>query len=118
MMNKNKRLAYILHQYFMTVKWFGICSEDILSENFVRGYIDHTDAPFEERIIGAPYCQTLARDLKYLFSKNVMTRSRVGVYHGQGFPKWVYRYRMDNESDEWKSAIALYEELTGEVWRG
>jgi len=68
---------------------------DILNAEFVEYYIDSTDANFVAMKYGAFKCPQLGKDLADMRVYRMLTRARIGLPGlGQGFPKWVYSYRL------------------------
>lgn len=70
---------------------------DILNSDFVVDYCEANEVPAAVQWFGAPKCKTLGADLGRLFREGYLTRGRVGIsdgLSGQGFPKWVYNYRV------------------------
>lgn len=70
-------------------------SADILNAKFVEDYINATRANFIAMKYGAFKCSQLSRDLSNMYSQGILTRARIGLPGlGQGFPKWVYLYKV------------------------
>jgi hypothetical protein len=70
---------------------------DILNSDFVWDYIEATEAPHKIQFFGAPKCAQLGRDLSKMYEKKMLRRYTCGVGNGlsgQGFPKWVYVYKL------------------------
>lgn len=70
---------------------------DILNSDFVVDYCEANEVKAAAQWFGAPKCKTLGADLGRLFREGYLTRGRVGIndgLSGQGFPKWVYNYRL------------------------
>lgn len=65
---------------------------DVLNADFVDAYIRATGVAYEPMPYGAHKCPSLGRDLGALFRAGLLTRARIGVGCGDGFPAWVYAY--------------------------
>jgi len=86
---------------------------DSLHQDFVDAYIVATGAGFTPKILGAPACDQLIRDLKELHGQGVLTRHRSGVQGmGSGWPKWVWAYRVaDGRVDECRRRAERFKAL-------
>lgn len=67
---------------------------DVLDAPFVDAYVQATGAATAERLIGAPQCLTLSRDLASLHRRGLLTRQSASVGGGPGWPTWVYVYSL------------------------
>ena len=77
--------------------WMGAWGPvDTLNRQLVVQYAYITGAKVDERIIGADKCRLLASDLRDLWKLGRCTRYTSGIegLSGQGFPKWVWSYRL------------------------
>jgi hypothetical protein len=92
-MEKIKRCDWILVEL---ASMHEHASVDILNQQFVDDYLTATGAVHSVMMYGAHKCPSLARDLSAMALKGFLNRSRVGLpgMSGEGFPKWVYSYRL------------------------
>lgn len=70
---------------------------DVLNSDFVTDYAEHTNTPAAVQFYGAPKCKALGADLAEMHRKGMLNRATIGIgdgLSGQGFPKWVYTYRL------------------------
>ena len=69
---------------------------DVLNRYFVDAYVDATRARAYVMPYGADKCPQLGRDLSSLAALGTLSRSRVSItgLAGQGFPKWIWSYRL------------------------
>lgn len=89
-MKPSDRHAWIA-QYLRGTKWV-----DVLHQAFVDAYIQATGAPARTMPYGADKCAQLGRDLSAMEADGVLDRTRSSItgLAGQGFPKWVWSYRL------------------------
>lgn len=95
-MEKSKRCDWIL------VELAGLhehASVDVLDQAFVDDYLDATGAVHSVMMYGAHKCPSLGRDLSSMALKGFLNRGRVGLpgMSGEGFPSWVYSYRLTEQ---------------------
>lgn len=69
---------------------------DVLNSDFVWDYLQEHDAPCAVMPYGAPKCPRLGLDLSTMYERGLLKRHRTGIegLAGQGFPRWVYSYRL------------------------
>lgn len=70
---------------------------DVLNSDFVVDYAEHTGSKAVVQFFGAPRCPQLGADLGRMHREGYVKRATVGIgdgLSGQGFPKWVYSYRL------------------------
>lgn len=66
---------------------------DVLNEEFVIGYINEFKPDYQVRLLGAPKCSQLSKDLGAMYKEGRLNRSAIGLpLIERGFPKWVYVY--------------------------
>lgn len=70
---------------------------DVLNSDFVVDYAEYTGSKAAVQFFGAPRCPQLGADLGRMHREGYVKRATVGIgdgLSGQGFPKWVYSYRL------------------------
>jgi len=70
---------------------------DVLNSDFVTDYAEHTRTRAIVQFFGAPKCAQLGMDLGRMHREGLLKRGTIGIgdgLSGQGFPKWVYTYRL------------------------
>lgn len=74
-------------------------SADVLNQDLVDRYAEHTGARYFGSIIGAGWCPLLAADLRRLYRLGLLKRGRMGMAGNwqPGFPRWVYSYSLNDE---------------------
>lgn len=96
-MKPNDRYEWILNYIQKKNKHFTYYRVDVLDSYFVWEYIEATNAPHSVQFFGAPKCPQLGKDLSHLYKTGKLERSPTGIgdgMSGQGFPKWVYSYKL------------------------
>jgi hypothetical protein len=75
---------------------------NILNEDFVDAYINHTNAPHEIMLYGTNRCPRLSQDLRRLYNKQRISRTAIGVPYARlyQFPTWVWSYYMKENTYE------------------
>lgn len=70
---------------------------DVLNADFVTDYAEHTRTRAVVQFFGAPKCPQLGSDFGRMHLEGLLKRGTIGIgdgLSGQGFPKWVYTYRL------------------------
>lgn len=98
------RSAYLM-RYLRTPPYKGCSFKqtlDVLNADFVDRYIDDCEITrFKASILGAHFCPVLGEDLARLYREGKLERWATGVGNGychMGFPRWVYTYRIRNDT--------------------
>ena len=90
---------------------------DVLNEDFVMGYAEHTGAKYRPSFFGAGWCGLLSRDLSRMVKLRQLKRSRHGLSAfegGPGFPKWYYSYQLTPYGVDLLNEIAAQAQAKGE----
>ncbi len=68
---------------------------DVLDTEFHDEFSKKFNVKQKFKMWGAAPCPTAMRYLKKLYDKKCVTRARVGISAGEGFPSWVWDYRIN-----------------------
>lgn len=104
MLNKATRLAWLLDYMLSRHKAISFMTFNVLDQDFVDSYVEATKAPSQFMLWGADRCPQLGKDLSYLHKQCVLMRVRTGIQGlaGQGFPKWVWSYRLTDSAEAYR----------------
>lgn len=72
---------------------------DVLNQDFVIAYCEATGVACGWQFFGAPKCPQLGQDLSAMKNGGYLSRTTAGIgdgLSGQGFPKWVWHYRLSS----------------------
>lgn len=91
MKNFDQRRRFILN--WLTQHAGGV---DVLNADFADAYIKANEAKFQPTNIGAFRVPQIGTDLSRMAKEGSLERSRIGIQGmgGQGFPTWVWSYRL------------------------
>lgn len=71
----------------------------VLSPEFVDAYIEYTGANYLVMMWGANKCRLLSSDLSRMYKNNILKRFATGIRGGEGFPRWVYIYSLEEAGE-------------------
>ncbi|HHX71231.1 MAG TPA: hypothetical protein GX708_24695 [Gallicola sp.] len=67
---------------------------DVLNMEFVDSFILEFNPKHEVMPYGANRCKELGRLLSSLYNQGILDRQAQGISEGEGFPKYVYVYKL------------------------
>ena len=65
---------------------------DVVQTDFMVFFAEKTEREAVWPMLGAPFVRGAGAALSALYKEGVLTRGRVGISAGPGFPKWVFVY--------------------------
>lgn len=69
-------------------------SVDMLHMHFVDDYINKFNPKYKVTCFGANNCKELSTLLSSMHKKGILSRFTMGIKGGEGFPKWIYCYKL------------------------